>query len=91
MIDHEHNARLADFGLSQVTDPVQSQLSDLWTVSIRPGAVMWTAPELLYPELYPDLKIEATLNSDIYSLGSTILFVCCLLLLLASSCPQFLN
>ena len=87
MIDHEHNVRLTDFGFSQVIGPVQDELSDLWTVSIRPGAAMWTAPELLYPELYPDLKIEAMLNSDIYSLGSIILFVCCLLLLLAGSCP----
>jgi len=36
---------------------------------------MWAAPELLYPKLYPDLKVEATLNSDIYSFGSIMFFV----------------
>ena len=78
MIDGEHNARLIDFGLSQTLSPVQDQLTYLWTDSIRPGAVMWAAPELQYPDSH--VKIEATLNSDIYSLGSIILFVSCLLL-----------
>ena len=38
---------------------------------------MWVAPELLYPELFPDLMVERKLSSDIYSLGSIILFVRC--------------
>ncbi|KAF8548050.1 kinase-like protein [Imleria badia] len=75
LIDGEHNARLADFGFSQTLSPGQDQLSYLWTDSVRPGAVMWAAPELLYPKLYPDFKVEATLNSDIYSLGGIILFI----------------
>ena len=37
---------------------------------------MWVAPEVLFPDLFPDLKNEATLHGDIYSLGSIILFVC---------------
>ena len=41
---------------------------------------MWAAPELVYPKLYPkwneDGKPRATLNSDIYSFGNMILFVC---------------
>ena len=75
MIDSEHNARLADFGFSHALSPGQDQLSYLRTDSTRPGAVMWAAPELLYPESYPDLEFEATLNSDIYSLGGIIFFV----------------
>ena len=67
---------------------MQDQLSDPRTDSTRPDPVLWTAPELQHPDLYPNLKIEATLTSDIYSLGSIILFVCCLWLLLLSSTPQ---
>ena len=81
MIDRDHNPRLTDFGLSQTLNP-QNDLTYLWTKSVFPGAAMWVAPELLYPDLFPDVvdeaKVEATLNSDIYSLGSIILFVCCL-------------
>ncbi|KAH0826779.1 kinase-like domain-containing protein [Lanmaoa asiatica] len=75
LIDGEHNARLTDFGLSQTVSPRQGQLSYLWTPSIRPGAWMCAAPERLYPRLYPDLKVEATPHSDIYSLGCVILFI----------------
>ncbi|KAF8547376.1 hypothetical protein OG21DRAFT_1517415 [Imleria badia] len=75
LIDSEHNARLTDFGLSQALSPVESPLSYLQSKSIRPGAVLFAAPELLHPELYPDLKNKATLNSDVYSLGSIILFI----------------
>ena len=75
MIDNEHNPRLTDFGFSQILSPEQDQLSYLWTDAIRPGAVMWAPPELQYPDLYPNLEIGAMLHSNIYSLGSIILFV----------------
>lgn len=75
MIDQNHHPRLIDFGLSQALSPRQDQLSYLWTDSVRPGASMWAAPELLHPDLYPDLKVQATFSSDIYSLGSILLFV----------------
>ncbi|KAF8550569.1 kinase-like protein, partial [Imleria badia] len=75
LIDDKHNSRLTDFGLSQALNPVESPLSYLHTKSIRPGAVLFAAPELLHPELHPELQIEATLNSDVYSLGSIILFI----------------
>ena len=77
MIDADHNPRITDFGLSQ-TLTRQDHLTYLWTDSIRPGAAMWIDRELLFPDLFPDLNFEATLNSDIYSLGSIILFVSCL-------------
>ena len=54
---------------------MQDHLTYLWTDSINPGAVMWTAPELHYPNLCSNHETGATLNSDIYSLGSIILFV----------------
>lgn len=80
LIDGENNARLTDFGLSQLLLPGDDGSSYLRTMSINPGAVMWTAPELVYPKLYPkwskDGKPMATLNSDIYTFGNMILFVC---------------
>ena len=55
-------------------------MSYLRTLTVHPGAVMWAAPELVYPKLYPkwneDGKPRATLNSDIYSFGNMLLFVC---------------
>ena len=81
MIDGEDNACLTDFGLSQTLDPAQDQLTYLWANSVRPGALMWAAPELQYPDSqYLDVKVEikATLTGDIYSLGSIILLVSCL-------------
>ncbi|KAF8124531.1 kinase-like domain-containing protein, partial [Boletus edulis] len=73
LIDRNHNPRVTDFGFSQ-TLTRQDELTYLFTHSIRPGAKMWVAPELSRPDLFDDLKFEATLSSDIYSLGSIILF-----------------
>ncbi|KAF8552361.1 kinase-like protein [Imleria badia] len=79
LIDGESNARLSDFGLSQLLLPVDDGSSYLRTMSVHPGAVMWAAPELVYPKLYPkwneDGKPRATLNSDIYTFGNMILFI----------------
>ena len=74
MIDSDHNPRILDFGYSQTLSR-QDQLEYLWNESIRPGARMWTAPERLRPDLYPDLKDKHMLKGDIYSLGCIILFV----------------
>lgn len=80
LIDGEGNARLTDFGLSQVFLPEDDSLSYLWTTSVHHGAPMWAAPERVFPKLYPEWndsgKPRATPNGDIYSLGSVILFVC---------------
>ena len=78
LIDSDHNARLTDFGFSHTLSP-QNDLTYPSTNAARPGAAMWVAPELLYPQLFPDLMVEAktepNLHVDIYSLGSIILFV----------------
>ena len=78
LIDSDHNARLTDFGFSHTLSP-QNDLTYPSTNAARPGAAMWVAPELLYPQLFPDLmvgaKTEPNLHVDIYSLGSIILFV----------------
>ncbi|KAF9234716.1 kinase-like domain-containing protein, partial [Melanogaster broomeanus] len=73
LIDGEYNARLTDFGLTQVLGSLQGQLAYLQTATLRPGAIMWSAPELLRDD--PGPKLKATVKSDIYSLGSIILFV----------------
>ncbi|KAF8547380.1 hypothetical protein OG21DRAFT_925092 [Imleria badia] len=75
LIDDKRNARLTDFGISQALSPEGTPLSYLRTKSIRPGAVLFAAPELLHPGLYPDLGSKTTLNSDVYSLGSILLLI----------------
>ncbi|KAF9230520.1 kinase-like domain-containing protein [Melanogaster broomeanus] len=73
LLDGEHNARLTDFGLTQVLGSVHEQMDYLRSVIIRPGAIMWAAPELL-----PDdgSRPEITVKCDIYSLGCIMFFVC---------------
>ncbi|KAF9232602.1 kinase-like domain-containing protein [Melanogaster broomeanus] len=73
LIDGEYNPRLTDFGLTQVLGSVQDQMAYLQTTTLQPGAIMWSAPELLRDD--PGPKLKATVKSDIYSLGSIILFV----------------
>ena len=81
LIDNNHNPRIVDFGYSQTLSK-QDKLTYLWSESVRPGAKKWVAPEVLEPDLYPDLKDKDkhTLKGDIYSLGCIILFVSCVLL-----------
>ncbi|KAF8550587.1 hypothetical protein OG21DRAFT_1499712 [Imleria badia] len=75
LIDDKRNARLTDFGIFQALSPAGSPLFYLCTKSIRPGAVLFAAPELLHPGLYPDLGSKTTLNSDVYSLGSILFLI----------------
>ncbi|KAG8216993.1 kinase-like domain-containing protein [Butyriboletus roseoflavus] len=79
LIDGQGKARITDFGLSQLLLPTDDGMSCLRTLTVHPGAVMWAAPELVYPQLHPkwneDGKPRATLNSDIYSFGNMILFI----------------
>ncbi|KAF9225616.1 hypothetical protein BS17DRAFT_878988 [Gyrodon lividus] len=70
LIDNEYNVRPTDFGLTTVLGSVESQLSYLQTAIKRPGAIMWSAPELFHD----GDNLQATAKSDIYSLGSIVLF-----------------
>ncbi|KAG2152499.1 kinase-like domain-containing protein [Suillus cothurnatus] len=69
LINTEGVACLVDFGLSTVIGGLEGG-SSIAPLSHRPGAIRWTAPELL-----EDLEISysPTPKSDIYSFGSVML------------------
>ncbi|KAG2755027.1 kinase-like protein [Suillus brevipes Sb2] len=70
LIDKGGHARLIDFGLSTITQPLLGQ-SHLAATSIRPGAIRYAAPELVLSE-----HVRATglvEKTDIYSFGCVML------------------
>ncbi|KAG1781232.1 kinase-like domain-containing protein [Suillus placidus] len=70
LIDKGGHARLIDFGLSTITQPLLGQ-SHLAATSIRPGAIRYAAPELVLSDDVRDLgSVEKT---DIYSFGCVML------------------
>jgi serine/threonine protein kinase len=72
LIDKGGHARLIDFGLSTITQPLLGQ-SHLAATSIRPGAIRYAAPELVLSE-----HVRATglvEKTDIYSFGCVMLQV----------------
>ncbi|KIJ67505.1 hypothetical protein HYDPIDRAFT_127534 [Hydnomerulius pinastri MD-312] len=75
LVDGENNACLTDFGMTSVVGEVCTALEYLQTANVRRGAMMWAAPELFPNPDHPSHVPEATVKSDIYSLGSVIRFV----------------
>ncbi|KIJ67506.1 hypothetical protein HYDPIDRAFT_25952 [Hydnomerulius pinastri MD-312] len=75
LVDGENNARLTDFGMTSVVGEVCAALEYLQTANVRHGSMMWAAPELFPNADHPSHVPEATVKSDIYSLGSIIRFV----------------
>ncbi|KAG1887147.1 kinase-like domain-containing protein [Suillus subluteus] len=71
LVDGDRKAYLADFGLSG-TLTQQSGMTYLAKSSCHPGAVRWTAPELLSGE---EPASAVTTQSDIYSFGNIFLQV----------------
>ncbi|OAX34157.1 kinase-like protein [Rhizopogon vinicolor AM-OR11-026] len=69
LIDERGNAKLIDFGLSSFIRPLLGQ-SYLAITSIRPGAIRYTAPELVTSNDFRDLPSEKV---DIYSFGCVML------------------
>jgi serine/threonine protein kinase len=63
-------ACIADFGLSSMLGDLQAGTTYLAATAMYPGAVRWTAPELLESD-----DLQPTTVSDIYSLGSIMLQV----------------
>ncbi|KAG1748006.1 kinase-like domain-containing protein [Suillus paluster] len=63
-------ACIADFGLSSMLGDLQTGTTYLAATAMYPGAVRWTAPELLLSD-----DLQPTTLSDIYSLGSIMLQV----------------
>lgn len=71
LIDSNRKAYLADFGLSGTFKKLAG-MTYLAKMSCHPGAVRWTAPELLSGE---ESASAATTRSDMYSFGSIMLQV----------------
>ncbi|KAG0696879.1 kinase-like domain-containing protein [Suillus ampliporus] len=70
LIDEGGHARLIDFGLSTIVQPLLG-LSHLAVTSIHPGAIRYAAPELVLTDDVRDLgSLEKT---DIYSFGCVML------------------
>ncbi|KAH9934222.1 kinase-like domain-containing protein [Fomitopsis serialis] len=67
LIDSEHRARLADFGLTAMTHDLHA-LNAITPLSIV-GSLRWTAPEVLDPESAGLEKARPSKASDVYSLG----------------------
>ncbi|KAG2363186.1 kinase-like domain-containing protein [Suillus spraguei] len=70
LIDKGGHARLIDFGLSTITQPLLGQ-SNLAATSIRAGAIRYAAPELILSDDVRDLGLIE--KSDIYSFGCVML------------------
>lgn len=70
LIDEEGHARLIDFGLSTIIQPLLGQ-SDLAATSIRPGALGYAAPELFLSDDVSDPELVKKI--DIYSFGCVML------------------
>ncbi|KAG1727117.1 kinase-like domain-containing protein [Suillus lakei] len=71
LVDSDGRACLADFGLAGTINKLTG-MTYLAKLSCRPGAVRWTAPELLSGE---ESASAATTRSDMYSFGSIMLQV----------------
>ncbi|KAG1793584.1 kinase-like domain-containing protein [Suillus variegatus] len=70
LIDERGHARLIDFGLSSIIQPLLDQ-SHLAATSIRPGAIRYAAPELVLLDNARDLGFLEKI--DIYSFGCVML------------------
>ncbi|KAG1718022.1 kinase-like domain-containing protein [Suillus lakei] len=70
LIDRRGHARLIDFGLSTIVQP----LSHLAISSIRPGAIRYAAPELVLQDNAGALPVPLE-KADIYSFGCIMLQV----------------
>ncbi|OJA08542.1 hypothetical protein AZE42_02442, partial [Rhizopogon vesiculosus] len=67
LIDNGRRACLTDFGLGSIRGPIQGS-AFLGTSSDAPGAIRWTATELVAKDVE-----RPTIHSDIYSFGSVAL------------------
>lgn len=65
LIDDDHNARLADVGVIEITDQARD-----YPVLDPCGTAAWQAPERLDPEEFGLQSANPTSASDIYAFGS---------------------
>jgi len=71
LIGSDRKAYLTDFGLSGILNKSTAGMTYLVNMTCRPGALRWTAPELLSEERLA----SANTQSDMYSFGSITLQV----------------
>jgi serine/threonine protein kinase len=69
LVDNGRRACLTDFGLASIRGPIQGS-AFLGTSSDAPGAIRWTATELVAKDVE-----RPTIHSDVYSFGSVALQV----------------
>ncbi|KAG1812945.1 kinase-like domain-containing protein, partial [Suillus subaureus] len=69
LIDGDGKVYLADFGLAGTINQLTG-MTYLTELTCRPGAIRWTAPEILSGE---ESTSAATTRSDMYSFGSIML------------------
>ena len=77
LIDSDHCARLADFGLAVIVD--ESATGSIVENGGMRGTLRWMAPELMYPEEFGftgecQVRLPSR-GTDVYALGMTILEV----------------
>jgi serine/threonine protein kinase len=84
LINSEHRACLADFGLVAIREPEEASSVDGPSVDKVAGTIRWMAPEILDPARYGYIKRARrklpSKSTDIYALGMTILEVRAILL-----------
>lgn len=69
LVNDAGEACLCDIGVSNISFPQE------WNQAHGTGSARWTAPELMNPKEDDDATCPATTQSDVYSLGMTILEV----------------
>ena len=70
LIDEDHNARLADFGLLTIISDPANLLSS--SSNAQGGTVRWMSPELIDPQRFGSETSFPTKSSDCYALGMVV-------------------
>lgn len=70
LIDEDHNARLADFGLLTIISDPANLLSS--SSNAQGGTVRWMSPELIDPQRFGSEMSFPTKSSDCYALGMVV-------------------
>jgi len=75
LIDKDHHARLADFGLLIITSNSNSTNFAPSSSHMSSGTTRWMSPEILDPDMFGLTDSRPTQESDCYALGMVVLEV----------------
>lgn len=75
MINADHHAVLADFGLMTIVSDSGTGTYIENTSVLSTGTLRWMSPELIYPEHFDLPRGNPTKASDVYALGMVLLEV----------------